>query len=120
MPPAARRIAMAILARTRLPSSCRACLHAENLHPAILPVGDIQFAVAIEGNPGGQEELSRGVPGVAEGEQNLPIGVIGLHAVISAFHHQDSPLRINGDAFWLVEGARKISGTAKSGEELAG
>src|SRR5690242_4582355 len=97
-PPAASTIAMTMLARTWRPSCCCG-LHAENLNPAILPIGDIEFAVAIQRNPSGQEELTRGVPGIAEGEQYLSIGIVGLHAVISAFHHQDSPLSVNGDAF---------------------
>src|SRR5579859_5565740 len=113
-PPAASTIAITILVRTWRPSRS-AGLHAEDFHPAILPVGDIQFAVVIQRNPRGQEELSRGVPGVPEGEQNLSIGVVGLHAVVSAFHHQDSPQGVNGDALWLVKRAGKVSGTAKSG-----
>src|SRR5579864_9210525 len=107
-PPAASRIAMIILARTWRPSCC-AGLHAKDFNPAILSVCDIQFAVAIQRDPCGQKELSRGIPGVAEGEQYLSIGIVGLHAIISAFHHQDSPLSIDCDPFRLVEGAGKIS-----------
>jgi hypothetical protein len=68
----------------------------EFLHPAVLPIGDIDVALAVEAEPPGHIELARATAVPPPHSQELAVLGELLHTAIQAVHYVEVILLVKG------------------------